>query len=161
LILPFVVDNARGGPSDAVRFIPILGQNAVITGFAIAMLGAMEKALTMLGKTLGQPAAAASAHSNLSSQMQNHNHSHNQSYNHNPNNPPSSSQPHAAPRPQPQQQRQHTPIASAPPGPISTGLLPTPMLMPQRQPNEVVTRGALNGRDYVLFRDGSVVVETL
>jgi hypothetical protein len=33
--------------------------------------------------------------------------------------------------------------------------------MPQRSPSEVVTRGALNGRDYVLFRDGSVVVETL
>ena len=35
------------------------------------------------------------------------------------------------------------------------------MLMPQRAPSDVVTRGALNGRDYVLFRDGSVVVETL
>jgi hypothetical protein len=35
------------------------------------------------------------------------------------------------------------------------------MLMPKRTSNEIVTRGALNGRDYVLFRDGSVVVETL
>ncbi len=33
--------------------------------------------------------------------------------------------------------------------------------MPQRSASDVVTRGALNGRDYVLFRDGSVVVETL
>lgn len=120
LILPFVPESAHPtGPSDAVRFIPILGQNAVTTGLAIAVLGALEKTLDLLGKMAGN-----------------------------------ASQPRA-------QQRSNLPIATGPAGSFSPGFAQTPMLMPQRAPSEVVTRGALNGRDYVLFRDGSVVVETL
>lgn len=37
----------------------------------------------------------------------------------------------------------------------------SPPFISQRAPNDVVTRGELNGRDYVLFRDGSVMIETL
>ena len=50
---------------------------------------------------------------------------------------------------------------SAAPAHRPSAPMQTPLLMPQRSPSDVVTRGALNGRDYVLFRDGSVVVETL
>ena len=112
------------GPRDPARFIPILGENAIMTGLAIALLGALEKALQLLGKIAGG-----------APQM----------------------------RPQP---RSTVPLAAAPPGPVPAAAPGrTPMLMPQRlstsAPAEVVTRGALNGRDYVLFRDGSVVVETL
>jgi hypothetical protein len=121
LILPFVPDSTHpNGPSDAVRFIPILGQNAVTTGFAIAVLGALERTLTLLGKIAGNSASQTRA-----------------------------------------QTRSNLPIATSPAGSYSPSLTQTPMLMPQRSPSEVVTRGALNGRDYVLFRDGSVVVETL
>jgi hypothetical protein len=122
LILPFVPDSAHTvGPSASVRFIPTLGENTVMTGLAIAVLGALEKALQLLGKI-------AEAGSQTRSPM-----------------------------------RTNQPLATAPAGPIPNGLvqMQAPMLMPQRAPNDVVTRGALNGRDYVLFRDGSVVVETL
>jgi hypothetical protein len=51
--------------------------------------------------------------------------------------------------------------APGPAAPIATMPAQSHMLMPQRSASDVVTRGALNGRDYILFRDGSVVVETL
>ena len=38
---------------------------------------------------------------------------------------------------------------------------PVPRRAAKNPAREVITRGALNGRGYVLFRDGSVVVETL
>lgn len=38
---------------------------------------------------------------------------------------------------------------------------PVPTFAAGDQAREIITRGALNGRGYVLFRDGSVVVETL
>jgi hypothetical protein len=124
LIVAIVPDAGPGARvSDPARFVPILGENAIMTGLAIAVLGALEKALRLLGKIAGN-----------GNQMRHQ---------------------------QPTGSRNSVPLAAAPAGPISPTLGPTPMLMPQRSPNEVVTRGALNGRDYVLFRDGSVVVETL
>jgi hypothetical protein len=96
---------------DPARFILIFGENAVVTGLAIALLGAMEKVIALLGRsaaTAGQSKAG--------------------------------------------------PQASAPRAP---SLGPSPQLLSARQTNEIVTKGALAGRDYVLFRDGSVVVETL
>jgi len=109
---------------DPARFIPLIGNNAVITGMAIAILGALEKGIRLLSKIAAngvqprQPSRPARAAPNGQGGAQ--------------INAPSSQVVHAE-----------------------------PMLMGNRTPNEVVTRGALNGRDYVLFRDGSVVVETL
>lgn len=94
---------------DTVRFILMFGENAIITGLAIAFLGAMERMLTLLSS---RPAGGAGLQKSAAS----------------------------APR------------ATA---------LAAPQLMTQRPANEIVTKGALGGRDYVLFRDGSVVVETL
>src|SRR5690242_7013446 len=57
LILPFVPDSTHGvGPSDSVRFIPILGGNALITGLAIAVLGGLERTLHLLGRIAGNEA---------------------------------------------------------------------------------------------------------
>jgi hypothetical protein len=88
---------------DSARFLLVFGENAVMTGLAIALLGATEKIIHLLAR---QPANGGQA-------------------------------------------KTGTPMrASA-------------QLMAPRQTSEVVTRGAVGGRDYVLFRDGSVVVETL
>ena len=96
---------------DPARFILIFGENAVVTGLAIALLGAMEKVIALLGRT---PATAGQSKA-----------------------------------------------AMQPSAPRAPSLAPTPQLLTTRQTNEIVTKGALAGRDYVLFRDGSVVVETL
>jgi hypothetical protein len=90
---------------DPARLMLVLGENAIVTGLAIAFLGAMEKVIGLLARQ-----STAQTKSNGSAR------------------------------------------ASA---------LAAPQLMTPRPTNEVVTKGALGGRDYVLFRDGSVVVETL
>ena len=121
LLAPTVVSSSGGTEiRDPARFILVFGENAVVTGFAIAVLGGLERALRLLGRIAG-----GAGHMRAQSGM------------------PS--------------------MASAPvyAGPIATMPASSHMLMPQRSANDVVTRGALNGRDYVLFRDGSVVVETL
>lgn len=121
LISPFMANGGLAGTlRDPARFIPLIGENAILTGLAIAILGTLDRALRLLSKIASQA---------------NH------------------------PRPQPRPNRPpyavpgQRPVVAHPPG--------TPMLMPKRTSCEIVTRGALNGRDYVLFRDGSVVVETL
>jgi hypothetical protein len=113
LLAPHEVVSATASEiRDPARFVLIFGENAVITGFALALLGALEKALHLLSR--------------LNS---------------------------GAPPPR---------MQAAPRNPMSGSMPPvTPPFLQQRSPNEVVTRGALNGRDYVLFRDGSVMVETL
>jgi hypothetical protein len=95
---------------DPARFILIFGENAVVTGLAIALLGAMEKVIGLLGRSSASTGQSKSAS-------------------------PSA---------------QRTPSFAA-----------SPQLLTPRPTNEIVTKGALAGRDYVLFRDGSVVVETL
>ncbi len=97
---------------DPARFILIFGENALVTGLAIALLGAMEKVIALLSRPVV-----------------------------------SHSQAKAAPAPR-------APTLANP-------QFASPQLMTPRAANEIVTKGALCGRDYVLFRDGSVVVETL
>lgn len=110
LIAPHVADASSASElRDPARFVLIFGENAVTTGFALALLGALEKVLHLLARQGGmgqtRPAVRAS-------------------------NPPANAQ-------------------YAPP------------FISQRSPNDIVTRGELHGRDYVLFRDGSVMIETL
>jgi hypothetical protein len=93
---------------DPARFILIFGENALVTGLAIALLGTMEKVIGLLSR-----------------------------------------QPQGAGQPKISQSARTPPQFAA------------PQMMAPRPATEVVTRGALGGRDYVLFRDGSVVVETL
>ena len=93
---------------DPARFVLIFGENAVITGLAIAMLGVAEKMITLLNRQAAPAGASKSA-------------------------------PSARP----------------------SATLAQPQLMSARPTSEIVTKGALAGRDYVQFRDGSVVVETL
>ncbi len=128
LIAPAVPPDAAQAANfhQSAHFLPLLGQNAIVTGMGIAVLGALEAALHLLGKI-----AAAGTQAR-------------------------------------QPARFVSPLTSAPAGPVQAAQAapaqakaPPPMLMPQRASNDIVTRGALNGRDYVLFRDGSVVVETL
>jgi hypothetical protein len=97
-------------PRDPTRFILIIGENAVITGLAIAMLGAAERMISLLNR---QPVSTAASKPSTASSTR------------------------------------------------STSTLTQPQLMSARPTTEVVTKGALAGRDYVQFRDGSVVVETL
>jgi hypothetical protein len=114
------IDAAQAGHfRNPSHFIPLLGENAIVTGFALAVLGALEKVLDLLGRQL------------VSGQQL---------------------------RPLP---KAVGPLPVSPTSTIRTPQTSSTMLMPQRAAGEVVTRGALNGRDYVLFRDGSVVVETL
>jgi hypothetical protein len=109
-MLAYSLASATGAAEarDPARFILIFGENAVITGLAIAMLGAVERMIALLNR---QPAAA------------------------------SASKPAASTRP--------------------SVTLTQPQLLSARPTSEIVTKGALAGRDYVQFRDGSVVVETL
>ena len=109
LSYPLLAPHGATAPEagDPARFILIFGQNAIVTGLAIAFLGAMERVIGLLARS---PAG---------------------------------------------QTKSSTPAARAP------SLAAAPQLMTTRPANEVVTKGALGGRDYVLFRDGSVVVETL
>lgn len=120
LLTPSVLVSSAGTEvRDPARFVLLFGENALFTGFAIAVLGALERALRLLGRIAGNPGQirvpSRPSVASLSSAP--------------PHAPPAAAQPH--------------------------------MLMPQRAVGDVVTRGALNGRDYILFRDGSVVVETL
>lgn len=110
---------------DPGRFILVFGENAVVTGLAIALLGAFERALRLLGRIAGSAGQVRT--------------------------PAKSSAPVAP----------SAPVQAAAYPAAATLPMQTPMLMSQRSSTDVVTRGALNGRDYVLFRDGSVVVETL
>ena len=121
LLAPSVTPAGTAEIRDPVRFILVLGENAIVTGLAIAVLGALERALRLLGRI-------ASNGVQIRSQPR----------------PGVTSMPSAT---------HSSPVSSAP--------MQSPMLMPQRSLGDVVTRGALNGRDYTLFRDGSVVVETL
>lgn len=88
---------------DPARFLLVFGENAIVTGLAIALLGAAEKVIVLLARQTANSSQAKSA-----SPMR----------------------------------------ASA-------------QLMAPRQTSDIVTRGAVGGREYMLFRDGSVVVETL
>ena len=130
LLAPSVVSSTSGAEiRDPARFILVFGENAVMTGLALAVLGGLERALRLLGRIAGSaghmraqsmPGASAAGSG------------------------PVHTTPSAAMQSQAQAQSH--------------------MLMPQRSAGgggDVVTRGALNGRDYILFRDGSVVVETL
>jgi hypothetical protein len=121
LVVSLTVDTAQN-TRDPARFIPLLGENTILTGMAIAVLGTLEKAIRLLTKIAGQNALPKSQ--SLAAKA--------------------------------------VPAVGGAAG--TTQLYPAhgeTMLMSQRGPNDVVTRGALNGRDYVLFRDGSVVLETL
>jgi hypothetical protein len=89
---------------DSARFLLVFGENAIMTGLAMALLGAAEKAIHLLARQ-----------------------------------PVNGGQTKTAP-----------PMRAA-----------SPQLMSARPPTEIVARGEVGGRDYVLFRDGSVVIETL
>lgn len=109
LSYPLWAPYGTGGASnnefrDSARFLLVFGENAIMTGLAIALLGAAEKVILLLAR---QPANSG-------------------------------------------QTKTGTPMRAA-----------AAQLMVPRQNSEIVTRGAVGGRDYVLFRDGSVVVETL
>lgn len=125
LVVSFTFDAAQGQHvRDPGRFIPLIGENTILTGMAIAILGALERALRLLSKISSTGAAGRA-------------------------------QPVAG-------ARSMQPGPSAPINvPQSVPTVAEPMLMSPRAAGDVVTRGALNGRDYVLFRDGSVVLETL
>jgi hypothetical protein len=123
LLAPSVlVSSGTSEIRDPARFILVFGENAVVTGLAIGVLGALERALHLLGRIAG-----------------------------------------GAGQMRPQLKPNLAPMSPAPvhAAPVATMSAQSHMLMPQRSSTEVVTRGALNGRDYILFRDGSVVVETL
>jgi hypothetical protein len=120
-ISPDIAEPAEAASArDRAAFLALIGQNAIVTGLAITLLGGMEKALRLLGRL----AAAV---------------------------PPPRAQGRTA-----------MALAQLPQRPVQTPPLePAPAAAPPRTTAEVVTRGMLNGRDYVLFRDGSVLVETL
>jgi hypothetical protein len=122
LVVSFTIDASQAQPArDPGRFIPLIGENTILTGMAIAILGALERALRLLSRISSNGAVARGA------------------------------QPAMAARP----------AQTASSKPINVPAAAEPMLMSPRSAGDVVTRGALNGRDYVLFRDGSVVLETL
>ena len=139
------------GAADPARFILIFGENAIISGFALAILGGMEKVLELLMRLTGtsMPSRASTRGNNammqqqIQQQPQQHMHQMQQ------------------PVPQLHLSQMQMPPMSQMQQATAQHSMQQPPLMSQRSPNEVVTRGALNGRDYVLFRDGSVMVETL
>jgi hypothetical protein len=151
LIYPLVAALAGGpdgGMRDPARFLLIFGENAVLTGFAIALLGVLDKVIDLLGRQAAtvHPAktvAAAAARSQLAQQQFAAQQFQANQFQANPFQTQQAANQFAASQLHAVQQ-----------------LSPT-QLMTSRQTSEVVTRGALSGRDYVLFRDGSVVVETL
>ncbi|MEJ2124544.1 MAG: hypothetical protein P8Y67_04870 [Alphaproteobacteria bacterium] len=114
---------------DPVRFILIFGENAVVSGFGLALLGALEKALHLLMR-IGHFGHARPL------------------------------PPRLAPPPQ-EYAQEHAPAAPAAASAVPAASSHTPPFISQRSSEDIVTRGELNGRDYVLFRDGSVVIETL
>ena len=123
LLGPTVLSSSGGAEiRDPARFILIFGENAVVTGLAIALLGAFERALRLLGRIAGNAGQVRAQSKPGTTAMA---------------------------------------AASTCAAPVATMSAQSHMLMPQRSSTDVVTRGALNGRDYILFRDGSVVVETL
>lgn len=99
-------------------FIPIIGQNAIITGIGLALLGSAGSALRMLVRiAAGRPLITGPGGAAIVDQMK---------YN------------------------------------CARSLHGKSQVRGTGAPGrEIVTRGALNGRGYALFRDGSVVVETL
>ena len=101
-------------------FIPIIGQNAIITGLGLALLGLSGRLLRIL---IGIAALRAETKQPDAVKVDHHGRSPAQS----------------APR----RGIWETSHAAADPA------------------RDIITRGALNGRGYVLFRDGTVVVETL
>lgn len=110
--------NEAGEIRDPTRFLLVFGENAVLTGFALAVLGALEKAIVLLSRLAGTNTSVST------------------------------------PRP--------TVRTTSNQGALTHAQTShQPQLMSHRSAHEVITRGALNGRDYVLFRDGSVLVETL
>jgi hypothetical protein len=119
---------------DPARFILIFGENAIVSGFGLALLGALEKALHLLMR-LGSFGHARPLLPRLAS-----------------------SAPEAA------ETTASAPAVSSASAPASAY---TPPFISQRSggagtgAGDIVTRGELNGRDYVLFRDGSVLIETL
>lgn len=126
--------NQLGGAVTPAEFVPLIGENAVLTGLAIAILGALQRALRLLSKIASQGTQSRSR----------------------------------APQTLPANRMVQAPVrqAAAPANganavPSAEGPRNEPFLLSRPGPQEVVTRGALNGRDYVLFRDGSVIVETL
>ena len=116
LLAPSVPVSSGAEMRDPARFILIFGENAVVTGLAIAVLGAFERALRLLGRIAGS-----------AGQLR-------------PPAKPSAPVPvHAA-----------APAYAAAPvhaAPQATLAVQPPMLMSQRTSSDVVTRGALNGRD--------------
>ncbi len=99
-------------------YIPVIGQNAIITGFGLALFGAAHRIahlLTGLGASLVQRRGEDRAGGS----------------------------------------KQVRAGAAAPNGTIAPG----PNWREARR--DIIARGALNGRGYILFRDGSVMVETL
>lgn len=137
---------ASGDIHDPGRFIVIFGENAVMTGFALALLGALERVLTLLGRNVSMaPAPSRPGHRQNNNQVSMPNQGHSA---------------HAPTAPFLSQRFANELLAHR-----SSNGGSSPRMSddgpPPRAPNDVITRGALNGRDYVLFRDGSVVVETL
>ncbi len=55
LLAPAVISSSGGTEiRDPARFILVFGENAVMTGLAIAVLGALERALRLLGRIAGR-----------------------------------------------------------------------------------------------------------
>jgi hypothetical protein len=117
---------------DPARFILIFGENAIVSGFGLALLGALEKALHLLMR-LGSFGHARPLPPRLISSAQ-----------------------EAA------ETSVHAPaVASAFTPPFISQRLAETGAGAGAGAGDVVTRGELNGRDYVLYRDGSVLIETL
>jgi predicted component of type VI protein secretion system len=149
LIYPLIASFADSTVRDPARFILIFGENAVVTGLAIALLGAMERVMDLLARQ----AATVHPAKNIAAATRS---------------APQFAQQQPAPQHFQAQQFVAQQIAAA--QQLANGSFQTSPQKPQfssaamtaaRQTPEIVTRGALAGRDYVLFRDGSVVVETL
>jgi hypothetical protein len=156
---------ATGG-NDPARFILIFGENAIITGFALAILGGLEKGLMLLMRLTGTAVPVMSKPRNngmmQQQQPQMQQQGMQQPQMQQQGMPQGMQQPMQHHMPQVHlSQMQMPPLSQMQQAAAQSMAAGGPHLMSQRAPNEVVTRGALNGRDYVLFRDGSVLVETL
>jgi hypothetical protein len=148
LIYPLIASFASSTAQDPARFILIFGENAVVTGLAIALLGAMERVMDLLARQAAtvHPAKNVAAAARHAPQLT-------------PQHAPQhfQAQQFVAQQIAAAQQLANGSFQASPPQPQFS----RPPMMAPRQTAEIVTRGALAGRDYVLFRDGSVVVETL
>jgi hypothetical protein len=137
LVYPLFASHGLTETRDPARFVLIFGENGILTGFALALLGVLERVLVFLSRSTGVGQhignnIVASTRSVIRNAMPQAGYGQ-QMY-----------QTQQAPQPQPQQAPQLTLQRST-----------------SANANEVITRGSLNGRDYVLFRDGSVLIETL